>query len=66
MKGTGKHRGIGGIASKRRLAVRVKKSSKRSESSRQWLQRHFNDPYVAAAQEEGYRARSRVKLSLLC
>jgi 23S rRNA (uridine2552-2'-O)-methyltransferase len=62
MKGTGKHRGIGGIASKRRMVVRVKKSSKRSESSRQWLQRHLNDPYVAAAQEEGYRARSAFKL----
>jgi 23S rRNA (uridine2552-2'-O)-methyltransferase len=50
------------IASQRRLAVRVKASSKRSEASRQWLQRHLNDPYVAAAQEEGYRSRAAFKL----
>jgi 23S rRNA (uridine2552-2'-O)-methyltransferase len=62
MKGTGKHRGIGGIASRRRLTVRVRASARRSESSRQWLQRQLNDPFVAAAQDEGYRARSAYKL----
>jgi 23S rRNA (uridine2552-2'-O)-methyltransferase len=54
--------GLGDIASRRREAVRVKAKSRRSESSRQWLQRHLNDPYVAAAQTEGYRARSAFKL----
>jgi 23S rRNA (uridine2552-2'-O)-methyltransferase len=31
-------------------------------SSRQWLQRHINDPYVQRAQLEGYRARAAFKL----
>src|SRR5271154_1062984 len=61
MKGTGKHRGLGGIASRRRAAVRVRAKSQRSESSRQWLQRQLNDPYVAAAQKEGYRSRAAYK-----
>lgn len=52
----------GDIASRRRMAVRVKAKKQRSESSRQWLQRHLNDPYVAAAQEEGYRSRAAFKL----
>jgi 23S rRNA (uridine2552-2'-O)-methyltransferase len=62
MKGRGRHRGLGGIASRRREAVRVRAKSQRSESSRQWLQRQLNDPYVAAAKKEGYRARSAYKL----
>ena len=62
MKGISKNRGLGGIASRRKMAVRVKAKSRRSESSRQWLLRHLNDPYVAAAQEDGYRARSAYKL----
>ncbi len=62
MKGTGKHRGLGGVASRRRAAVRVKAKATRSESSRQWLQRQLNDPYVAAAKDEGYRSRAAFKL----
>ncbi|HEU0117954.1 MAG TPA: RlmE family RNA methyltransferase [Alphaproteobacteria bacterium] len=62
MKGSGKNRGLGGIASRRREAVRVRASARRTESSRQWLQRHLNDPYVAAAKDAGYRARSAFKL----
>jgi len=57
-----KNGGMGDIASRRRKAVRVKAKKQRSESSRQWLQRHLNDPYVAAAQEEGYRSRAAFKL----
>jgi len=57
-----KNGGLGDIASRRRKAVRVKAKSRRSESSRQWLQRHLNDPYVAAAQTEGYRSRAAFKL----
>ncbi len=61
MKGTGKNRGLGGIASRRRAAVRVRAISQRSESSRQWLQRQLNDPYVAAAKKDGYRSRAAYK-----
>lgn len=57
-----KNGGLGDVASRRRKAVRVKAISQRSESSRQWLQRHLNDPYVAAAQQEGYRSRAAFKL----
>jgi 23S rRNA (uridine2552-2'-O)-methyltransferase len=53
---------LGSIASKRFKAVRVKAKHNRTESSRQWLQRHMNDPYVAQAQEDGYRSRAAYKL----
>jgi 23S rRNA (uridine2552-2'-O)-methyltransferase len=35
---------------------------KRSASSRQWLRRHVNDPYVQRSKREGYRSRSAYKL----
>ena len=35
---------------------------KKSHSSRQWLRRHVNDPYVQRSKREGYRARSAYKL----
>ncbi|MCU7830085.1 MAG: 23S rRNA (uridine(2552)-2'-O)-methyltransferase RlmE [Candidatus Thiodiazotropha sp. (ex Myrtea sp. 'scaly one' KF741663)] len=35
---------------------------KRSKSSRQWLDRHFNDDYVKKAQQAGYRSRAAFKL----
>lgn len=35
---------------------------KKSKSSRQWLDRHFNDEYVKRAQREGYRSRAVYKL----
>jgi len=44
------------------LAVRVKTAKNRSSASTQWLQRQLNDPYVAMAKQEGYRARSAFKL----
>ncbi len=40
----------------------VRKASGRSESSRRWLERQINDPYVKRAQTDGYRARSAYKL----
>lgn len=46
----------------RQLAVRVKTARKRKASSTRWLQRQLNDPYVARAKREGYRARSAYKL----
>ena len=35
---------------------------KRSKSSREWLKRHVNDPYVQRSKKEGWRARSAYKL----
>jgi len=35
---------------------------KKSHSSRQWLRRHVNDPYVQRSKKEGYRSRSAYKL----
>ncbi len=51
-----------GIQSRRRETVWVKAKKSRSESSRQWLQRQLNDPYVAAAKEQGYRSRAAFKI----
>jgi 23S rRNA (uridine2552-2'-O)-methyltransferase len=47
----------------RGLTTRVKKKVK--ESSRHWIERQLNDPYVARAKAEGYRARAAYKLSEL-
>jgi 23S rRNA (uridine2552-2'-O)-methyltransferase len=43
--------------------VRVKSSKTRSQSSRAWLERQLNDPYVARAKREGLRARAAFKLA---
>lgn len=53
---------VKGASSKRRLTVRVKAKSRRTDSSRRWLERHLNDPYVAASKEDGYRSRAAYKL----
>ena len=45
-----------------RTPVKVKKARGRTASSRQWLQRQLNDPYVAAARQKGYRSRAAFKL----
>src|SRR5947209_13671086 len=46
----------------RALKVRVKTAGKRSLSSKLWLERQLNDPYVARAKHEGYRSRAAYKL----
>jgi 23S rRNA (uridine2552-2'-O)-methyltransferase len=46
----------------RRLKVRVKDKGK-SQSSRRWLTRQLNDPYVARAKREGFRSRAAFKLA---
>ncbi len=51
-----------GEGAQRQLKVRVKSKAKRANSSRQWLERQLNDPYVAAAQREGLRSRAAFKL----
>ena len=47
---------------RRALKVHVKTAKRRKASSTRWLERQLNDPYVARAQAEGYRARSAYKL----
>lgn len=42
---------------------RLHKRRGRSASSRQWLERQLNDPYVSAAKARGYRSRAAFKLS---
>src|ERR1700749_625930 len=45
-----------------RLHVQVRTGGKRKHSSKLWLERQLNDPYVAKAKREGYRARAAFKL----
>jgi 23S rRNA (uridine2552-2'-O)-methyltransferase len=45
-----------------RERVKVKKSRGRTVSSKAWLERQLNDPYVAAAKGKGYRSRAAFKL----
>jgi 23S rRNA (uridine2552-2'-O)-methyltransferase len=46
----------------RQKKVRVRGGKSRSVSSRQWLERQLNDPYVARARHEGMRSRAAYKL----
>jgi 23S rRNA (uridine2552-2'-O)-methyltransferase len=46
----------------RELKVRVKSGKGRSLSSKLWLERQLNDPYVARAKREGLRGRAAFKL----
>ena len=41
---------------------RVRKGGNRTPSSRAWLERQLNDPYVAKAKREGFRSRAAYKL----
>jgi 23S rRNA (uridine2552-2'-O)-methyltransferase len=45
-----------------RQKVRVRRGKGRSASSRHWLERQLNDPYVARARREGMRSRAAYKL----
>jgi 23S rRNA (uridine2552-2'-O)-methyltransferase len=47
----------------RPLKVRLKTGKGRSVSSKRWLERQLNDPYVARAQREGVRSRAAYKLA---
>lgn len=46
----------------RDLRVRVKTARGRKLSSKLWLERQLNDPYVARAKREGYRGRAAFKI----
>ncbi len=45
----------------RKLGQKVKRG-KLKASSRRWIERHINDPYVQQAKREGYRSRAVYKL----
>src|SRR4051795_4518611 len=45
-----------------RLRVTVKSGGRLKLSSKLWLERQLNDPYVAMAKREGYRSRAAYKL----
>jgi 23S rRNA (uridine2552-2'-O)-methyltransferase len=51
----------GGTGGARALKARVRKTGLKN-SSRRWLERHLNDPYVHRARAEGYRSRAAFKL----
>lgn len=59
-KPTGSDKSGGG---KRRMAERLKTAKGRTPSQQRWLRRQLNDPYVAAAREQGYRSRAAFKLA---
>lgn len=42
--------------------IRIQNKRRRKISSRLWLERQLNDPFVLQAQKHGYRARSAFKL----
>jgi 23S rRNA (uridine2552-2'-O)-methyltransferase len=46
----------------RDLKVKLNKGRGRKTSSRRWLERQLNDPYVGEAKRLGYRSRSAFKL----
>jgi 23S rRNA (uridine2552-2'-O)-methyltransferase len=58
-------KGIGapktGGGGSRQLKVRVK-NHKHTGSSKEWLERHLNDPYVQASKRDGWRSRAAYKL----
>jgi 23S rRNA (uridine2552-2'-O)-methyltransferase len=46
----------------RKLTVNVRTAGKRTPASAAWLRRQLNDPYVAAAKQQGWRSRAAFKL----
>ncbi len=44
------------------MVIKVKTAKRRSTASAEWLKRQLNDPYVTAAQKQGYRSRAAFKL----
>src|ERR1700687_5091258 len=44
------------------IRIKVKNTKSRKASSKKWLERQLNDPYVHAAKAKGYRSRAAFKL----
>lgn len=51
-----------GTGATRVLRTKIKKKHGLKESSRRWLERHMNDPYVQRSKADGYRSRAAYKL----
>jgi 23S rRNA (uridine2552-2'-O)-methyltransferase len=51
-----------GEGGRRRLKVKVKTGKTRTLSSKLWLERQLNDPYVGRAKADGLRSRAAYKL----
>lgn len=51
-----------GAGATRVLRTKIKKKHGLKESSRRWLERHMNDPYVQRSKADGYRSRAAYKL----
>ncbi len=56
-------KGPSGRGAPRQSHVRVKTAKGRKLSSKLWLERQLNDPYVAEAKRRGYRSRAAFKLA---
>ncbi len=52
----------GKLTALRGLAVAVRTAKQRTPASQRWLARQLNDPYVAAAKQQGWRSRAAFKL----
>jgi 23S rRNA (uridine2552-2'-O)-methyltransferase len=50
------------MAAPRALAVPLRTAKGRTGASQRWLSRQLNDPYVAAAKQQGWRSRAAFKL----
>ena len=57
--GKGNVPGAGGA---RALKTKLKKKRGLKNSSRRWLERHLNDPYVHRSKADGYRSRAAYKM----
>lgn len=44
------------------IKLNIKKSKGKSASSKKWLRRHLNDPYVALSKQHAYRSRAAFKI----
>jgi len=58
-KGSGRRRDV---SVSRDKTVKLHPGKGRKPSSRRWLERQLNDPYVAQARRDGYRSRAAFKL----
>ena len=57
-----KRPGSSDITAGRDKPVKLRRGKGRKVSSRRWLERQLNDPYVAEAKRRGYRSRAAFKL----